>query len=101
MNVRFEARFSKDLLRIKNGKLLKRIKELIFFCKEAENLSAVRQVKKLKGYDTFFRVRIGDYRIGLEFVDNELIFVRCLHRKEIYRYFRDNSPEDLINKTSS
>ncbi|MCI5162494.1 MAG: type II toxin-antitoxin system RelE/ParE family toxin [Candidatus Electrothrix sp. AX5] len=87
MNVKFEARFSKDLLRIKDGKLLKRIKELIFSCKEAENLSAVRQVKKLKGYDTFFRIRIGDYRIGLEFFDDELIFVRCLHRKEIYRYF--------------
>jgi len=87
MNVKFEARFSKDLLRIKDGKLLKRIKELIFSCKEADNLSAIRQVKKLRGYDTFYRVRIGDYRIGLELVYGELIFVRCLHRKEIYRHF--------------
>jgi mRNA interferase RelE/StbE len=37
--------------------------------------------------DTFYRVRIGDYRIGLELAGDELIFVRCLHRKEIYRYF--------------
>ncbi|WP_417909752.1 type II toxin-antitoxin system RelE family toxin [Candidatus Electronema sp. PJ] len=44
-------------------------------------------MKKLKGYDTFYRVRIGDYRIGLKLAEDGLIFVRCLHRKEIYRYF--------------
>ena len=87
MNVKFEARFSKDLRCIKDGSLLKRIKELITSCKEVENLAEIRQVKKLRGYDTFYRVRIGDYRIGLELVQNELIFVRCLHRKEVYRYF--------------
>jgi mRNA interferase RelE/StbE len=87
MNVKFKAKFSKDLLRINDRKLLKRVKELIFSCKEAESLAEIRQLKKLKGYDIFYRVRIGDYRIGMELVQDELIFVRCLHRKEIYRYF--------------
>ncbi|MDU9047511.1 MAG: type II toxin-antitoxin system RelE/ParE family toxin [Candidatus Electrothrix sp. Rat3] len=87
MNVKFEARFSKDLRRIKDGSLLKRIKELIVSCQEAESLAEIRQVKKLKGYDTFYRVRIGNYRIGVELVQDELVFVRCLHRKEVYRYF--------------
>ncbi|MCI5158737.1 MAG: type II toxin-antitoxin system RelE/ParE family toxin [Candidatus Electrothrix sp. AUS1_2] len=87
MNVRFEARFSKDLRRIQDGKLLTRIKELIISCKEIESLNEISQVKKLRGYDTFYRVRIGDYRIGLELVQGELVFVRCLHRKEVYRYF--------------
>ena len=87
MNVRFEARFSKDLRRIQDGKLLTRIKELIISCKEVESLNEIGQVKKLRGYDTFYRVRIGDYRIGLELVQGELVFVRCLHRKEVYRYF--------------
>ena len=87
MNVRFEARFSKDLRRIQDGKLLTRIKELIISCKEVESLNEISQMKKLRGYDTFYRVRIGDYRIGLELVQGELVFVRCLHRKEVYRYF--------------
>ena len=86
MNVRFEARFSKDLRRIQDGKLLTRIKELIISCKEVESLNEISQMKKLRGYDTFYRVRIGDYRIGLELVQGELVFVRCLHRKEVYRY---------------
>ena len=87
MNVSFEARFSKDLLRIQDAKLLKRVKSLIVSCKEAGSLAEIRQVKKLRGYDTFYRVRIGDYRIGLELVQSELVFVRCLHRKDVYRHF--------------
>ncbi|MGA1264796.1 MAG: type II toxin-antitoxin system RelE family toxin, partial [Prochlorothrix sp.] len=48
---------------------------------------------KLKGYDTYYRIRVGDYRIGLEVLHQsdsgnlEIVFVRVLHRKEIYRYF--------------
>ena len=87
MNVRFEAKFAKDLKQVSDGRLLKAVKELVLACKEAESLTVISQVKKLKGYDTFYRVRIGDYRIGLELTGDGLIFVRCLHRKEIYRYF--------------
>ncbi len=87
MNVQFEAKFAKDLKQISDGRLLKAVKELVLACKEAESLNAISQVKKLKGYDTFYRVRIGDYRIGVELAEDSLIFVRCLHRKEIYRYF--------------
>jgi mRNA interferase RelE/StbE len=87
MNVRFEAKFAKDLKQVSDGRLLKAVKELVLACKEAESLTEISQVKKLKGYDTFYRVRIGDYRIGLKLAEDGLIFVRCLHRKEIYRYF--------------
>ena len=41
----------------------------------------------MQGYQTFYRLKIGDYRIGLEIVNDELIFVRFLHRKEIYRFY--------------
>ncbi|WP_201279130.1 type II toxin-antitoxin system RelE/ParE family toxin [Leptolyngbya iicbica] len=42
---------------------------------------------KLKGYQAFYRIRIGNYRIGLKVTDQEVIFVRLLHRREIYRFF--------------
>jgi mRNA interferase RelE/StbE len=87
MNVRFEAKFAKDLKQVSDGRLLKAVKELVLACKKVESLTEISQVKKLKGYDTFYRVRIGDYRIGLKLAEDGLIFVRCLHRKEIYRYF--------------
>jgi mRNA interferase RelE/StbE len=34
-----------------------------------------------------YSIRIGDYRIGLALEKDTLVFVRCLHRKEIYRFF--------------
>ena len=65
MKVSFESKFAKDLRNIKDGKLLLKIKGLIIECKEAESLAEVKSLKKLQGYDTFYRVRIGNYRIGL------------------------------------
>lgn len=87
MKVNFEAKFAKDLRNIKDGKFLIKIKELIIECKEAKSLAEIKNVKKLQGYDSFYRIRIGDYRVGLEALDDELVFARCLHRKDIYKYF--------------
>ncbi|MDD5034146.1 MAG: hypothetical protein PHE55_05255 [Methylococcaceae bacterium] len=87
MKVSFEAKFAKDLRNIKDGKLLIKIKELIIECKEANSLTEIKNVQKLQGYDAFYRIRIGDYRVGLEALGSELVFARCLHRKDIYKYF--------------
>jgi len=44
-------------------------------------------VKKLKGLGSAYRIRIGDYRLGIEYRETTVVFMRVLHRKEIYRYF--------------
>ncbi|MFU8789603.1 MAG: type II toxin-antitoxin system RelE family toxin [Methylobacter sp.] len=87
MNVKFEARFAKDLRVIKTSKHLDKIKEIINACKAAHDLSELSQIKKLRGYDSFYRIRLGNYRIGMEIVGDEIIFTRFLHRKDIYKYF--------------
>lgn len=87
MNVQFRASFSKDLRNIKNKNLLDRIKEVIEHIEKAQNLQDISNLKKLKGRNIYYRVRVGDYRIGLTIENNTLAFVRCLNRKEIYRYF--------------
>jgi mRNA interferase RelE/StbE len=43
--------------------------------------------KKLKGYKTAYRIRMGQYRIGFYYENKITELVRILHRKEIYRYF--------------
>ena len=87
MKISFESKFAKDLRNIKNSKILANVKEIIIECKQAETLADIKNVKKLQGHDAFYRIRMGDYRIGLEVISNELVFTRCLHRKDIYRYF--------------
>jgi mRNA interferase RelE/StbE len=43
-------------------------------------------VKKLKGYDKTYRVRVGDYRVIYEIKDKELIILllSVSHRKDSY-----------------
>jgi mRNA interferase RelE/StbE len=55
--------------------------------KNAKTLRGVRSLEKLKGYETYYRLRIGDFRVGIEFVESKVILTRFLHRKDIYKYF--------------
>lgn len=87
MNIEFESRLEKDLRHIKDRKLLGKIKEVVLECREAENLGQIGNLKKLQGHDSFYRIKIGDYRLGFELVETTLIFTRILHRKDVYRYF--------------
>ena len=87
MKIKFESKFSKDLRKIKDQKLLSQIKIVINECKLVQTLDDIKNLKKLKGYQTFYRIKIGDYRIGMAIINDELIFTRFLHRREIYRFF--------------
>lgn len=60
---------------------------MIELIEAAEALEAVANLKKLKGEDGYFWVRIGDYRVGLYLEGDTVLFVRILHRREFYRYF--------------
>ncbi|NCO74709.1 MAG: type II toxin-antitoxin system RelE/ParE family toxin [Cyanobacteria bacterium] len=87
MKVKFESAFAKDLQKIKDRKLSEQIKFVILECKKAELFNQVKNVKKLTGYNNFYRIKIRDYRIGLEIQEDTIIFTRFLHRKDIYKYF--------------
>ncbi len=41
----------------------------------------------MSGADGFFRLRVGDYRIGLAVDGDTVDVVRVLHRRDIYRAF--------------
>jgi mRNA interferase RelE/StbE len=47
------------------------------------------RVQKLVGYQKYYKIRIGNYRVGVKIdpVDHIIVFQRVLHRKEIYRKF--------------
>jgi mRNA interferase RelE/StbE len=87
MKVAFEASFARDLKHVRDRQTLKRVQQVIEAVKAAPSISAVQDLKKMQGYDTYYRIRLGDYRIGIEVVEDQVIFVRFLHRKDAYRYF--------------
>ena len=87
MQVEFRKTFKQDLKNLKDGKVLKRIQKVVEEVELANALSEIRNIKLLQGHEDFYRIRVGDYRIGL-FVEEETVaFVRILQRKEVYRYF--------------
>jgi mRNA interferase RelE/StbE len=87
VKVSFEASFARDLKGIKDKALLRRVEQVIAEVKAATALSEIKNLVKMRGYATFYRMRLGEYRIGIEVLEDEVIFVRILHRRDIYRYF--------------
>ena len=87
MQVTFRASFGRDLKKIKDQRLPDRIREAIEGIEQATVLDDVCDLKKLSGFTEFYRLRVGDYRIGIVLDGGRLEFVRCLPRREIYRLF--------------
>jgi mRNA interferase RelE/StbE len=63
------------------------VKEIIQAVENAQHPYDINNFKKLKAEGDYCRIRLGDYRIGLKIEDDTVVFVRFLHRSEIYRYF--------------
>lgn len=88
MNIEYLPSFLKDLKALKSAPVFEQIKIIAF--EEIPNLTDLQTIinlKKLKGDDNAYRLRVGDYRIGFYFDGETVTFARVLHRKDIYRYF--------------
>lgn len=87
MNVEFRRSFTRDLRKTRNRQILRRVQEVIEQVEMATSLSQLPQVKKLSGYSDYYRIRIGDYRLGIRSDGETVTFIRFLHRRDIYRSF--------------
>jgi mRNA interferase RelE/StbE len=87
LKTEFRGSFAKDLRRTRDQTLKRRVREIIELVERADTLQEIGGVRKLRGGDQYYRIRIGDYRLGLVLDNDTVIFVRFLHRKDVYRYF--------------
>lgn len=87
MNVAFKSSFLKDVRKIKDRALAMRVKNVTESLEHAAMLQEITHLKALKGSAGYYRIRVGDYRIGLRVEGETVTLVRFLHRKEVYRYF--------------
>ena len=88
MRILYAKRFESDIDAIKHGldirrRLFQKIQEL----KRIGSLFEAKGIKKIVGYPGYYRIRIGDYRLGLKLTEDTLELIRFLHRKDIYRNF--------------
>lgn len=87
MKVSFRQSFTRDLKRIKDKVVLDQIKQVIEQIEVAQQLNDIKNLAKVSGGADYYRVRIGNYRLGIAVLSDEVEIVRCLHRRDIYRYF--------------
>ncbi len=87
MKTAFKASFLKAIKKIDSDQLKADIANVILNVESAESQRQISQLKKLKGYKQYYRIRIGDYRIGIKIEAEIVIFVDIDHRKNIYRIF--------------
>jgi mRNA interferase RelE/StbE len=87
MTIKIDRALERDVAKIKDKAILKRLYLKILEIQKASKLSEIKNLKKLKGTKNFYRVKIGDYRIGMLYQNRTMEIIRFLHRKDIYRYF--------------
>jgi mRNA interferase RelE/StbE len=87
MQIQYQKKFLKDLASI-TSKSRETIENLVFKTfSEYENIEKSGKLEKLRGYNSYFKIRVGNYRIGLKIENDILSYERVLHRKEIYKFF--------------
>jgi mRNA interferase RelE/StbE len=87
MKTEFTNRFLKDLDKVHQISVKKDVINIIEMVEKATFPSEIRNIKKLKGHKVAYRIRTGDYRIGV-FIENGTVeFIRIAHRKDIYKVF--------------
>lgn len=87
MEIKFERAFFKDLDTIKDKKTATAVKNIILKLENSNDIRTIPNLKKMKGHPTAYRIKTGDYRLGIFISENIIEVVRFLHRKEIYRFF--------------
>ena len=88
MVVEFDKSFEKSLLKLKDKSLYSKIEKVISILEKSNSLNDVSNIKKLSGFKTYYRCRLGDYRIGIEQISASTIrFIIIAHRKEVYNVF--------------
>lgn len=86
--VEYKKRFLKELSKL-SGDIQSKAEKIAFENLQCDNPFDLGYIEQMKGYPGKYKIRIGQYRIGITVdKDNKLIVCnRIAHRKDIYRFF--------------
>ena len=87
MTTLFKKSFLKSIETLNNKKLREAVLNCIKEVEQATAIHNISNIKKLKGHRDYYRIRIGNYRIGLKLESDVIIFVVFEDRKDIYKNF--------------
>ncbi len=87
MKTNFLKSFTRDLKKVKNQAVRAALREAIENVETVDDLGGINNLKKLSGAGDYYRIRVRDYRIGIAVAGDTVNFVRCLPRRDMYRFF--------------
>ncbi|WP_026902498.1 type II toxin-antitoxin system RelE family toxin [Pedobacter glucosidilyticus] len=88
MDLKIDKSFIKSLDKLKVSEIKLKLEKILTELENAKSLTQVKQIKKLQGYKDYYRIKSGDYRIGIRLLDkNTIVLITIAHRKEIYKVF--------------
>ena len=87
MKIEITKKFGKQVSKSADSATKRKLHEIISQIQNANTLKEIPKLKKLKGNKHTYRIRLGEYRIGIHIQDNTIIFAAFDHRSDIYKYF--------------
>lgn len=87
MIIKVEKSFERDVAKINDKIVLAKLSTIITNISTASSQKEIPNLKKLSGNHSYYRIKINNYRLGISINGKEIILIRFLHRKEVYRYF--------------
>ena len=87
MKVTAQKAFEKDIGKITDKKLASQVALAIQEMESCKMLSELHHIKKMRAQGNYYRMRLGDYRMGFKIESGSIIILRFMHRKDIYNYF--------------
>jgi mRNA interferase RelE/StbE len=87
MQIELTRKFQKQVENCKDKHIRSKVLDIIQVVIASESLNEFVNLKKLTGFKNKYRIRIGNYRIGIVLEDKTVIFAAFDHRSDIYKYF--------------
>ena len=86
MQVEISKSFAKDMRNIHRNYHLK-VAQIIEEMEAADDTRQIKNIEPCEGTENAFRIRMGDYRIGV-YIENNIIKVKRIgKRSDFYNYF--------------
>lgn len=87
MNIEVKKTFLRDFGRLPKS-VQSNVTDFLMDFHTVTDIRDMKNTKKLTGFQSFYRTRIGEYRVGWRQVSQEDIIIdRVLHRKDIYKVY--------------
>lgn len=87
MIVTFNKRFIRELKKINDKRLLKKVELSIYSLEQSDNIKDLPNIKQLKGVKNTFRLKIDTWRIGFIVEDGTIEIQTIQARKDIYKNY--------------